>query len=199
METSVIRETLEKENTAIIVSGLPRSGTSMMMQILEAGGLEILADFKRKADKDNPKGYYELEAVKKLDRDNSCLENAAGNAVKVISHFLKYLPESNKYKIIFMDRSMKEIIRSQQKMLGKNKDAYPKVIAEAFKKEVKEIKKWAEKNPHVEMISIHYSDVIKHPKKEIKKIKKFLNIDLELENMISVVDPNLYRNKVPED
>ncbi|MEJ2252530.1 MAG: sulfotransferase domain-containing protein [Candidatus Lokiarchaeota archaeon] len=199
MTTSIIKEILEKEKTVVIVSGLPRSGTSMMMQILEAGGLEILADFKREADEDNPKGYYELEAVKKLDRDNSCLDNAAGKAVKVISHLLKHLPGCNKYKIVFMDRSMKEIIRSQQKMLGKNKDAYPKVIAEAFKKEVKEIKRWIDNKDDIDMLSIHYTDVIKHPRKEIKKIKKFLGIDLNLEDMISVVDPDLYRNKVLED
>jgi len=199
MSQSTITETLKRKNTVVVVSGLPRSGTSMMMQILEAGGLEILADFKREADQDNPKGYYELEAVKKLDRDNSCLQNAAGRAVKVISHFLKHLPENNNYKIIFMDRSMKEIIRSQQKMLGENKEAYPKVIAEAFRKEVKKIKKWIDKKENIDIISIHYSDVVKHPKKEIKKIKKFLDIDLNLDKMTSVVDPELYRNKILED
>ncbi|MBN1216588.1 MAG: hypothetical protein JXA99_14260, partial [Candidatus Lokiarchaeota archaeon] len=101
----------------VVVSGIPRSGTSLIMQILQAGGLDILSDHKREADKNNPKGYLELESVKNLSNDNSCLINQTGKAVKVISHLLKFLPKNQKYKIIFINRDVNEIIKSQQKML----------------------------------------------------------------------------------
>ncbi|MFO7797483.1 MAG: phosphodiesterase, partial [Promethearchaeia archaeon] len=102
----------------VIVSGIPRSGTSLMMQMLQAGGVEILSDHKREADRSNPKGYLELEAVKKLGKDNSCLKGETGKAVKVISHLLKFIPKNNEYKVIFMNRDINEVIKSQQKMLG---------------------------------------------------------------------------------
>ena len=182
-------------NTAIIVSGLPRSGTSMMMQMLKDAGVEILADEKRKADRNNPKGYLELQAVKKLDKDNSCLENVEGKAVKVISHLLEYLPEDKNYKIIFMDRNMDEIIQSQQKMLKKELNDFPPEVVNAFKKEIKNVELWVEENDNIEMIRINYSDVIREPEERVQKILDFLNLDLNKRKMVEVVDPDLYRNR----
>ena len=101
-----------------IVSGLPRSGTSLMMMILNAAGIPPLTDYERNADEDNPRGYYEFERVKKLkDGDFGWLENAQGKAVKVISALLTYLPEGYTYKVIFMRRELSEILASQRKML----------------------------------------------------------------------------------
>jgi hypothetical protein len=182
-------------NTAIIVSGLPRSGTSMMMQMLKDAGVEILADEKRKADRNNPKGYLELQAVKKLDKDNSCLENVEGKAVKVISHLLEYLPEDKNYKIIFMDRNMDEIIQSQQKMLKKELNDFPPEVVNAFKKEIKNVELWVEENDNIEMIRINYSDVIREPEERVQKILDFLDLDLNKRKMVEVVDPDLYRNR----
>jgi len=118
--------------TIIIVSGIPRSGTSMAMQILEAGGVPIFTDKKRKPDENNPKGYYEVEAVKRLDKDNSIIKKTKGKAVKVISHLLPYLPEKFEYKLIFMKRNIDEVIRSQQKMLGKDPNDYPQELKDIF-------------------------------------------------------------------
>lgn len=182
-------------NTAIIVSGLPRSGTSMMMQMLKDAGVEILADDKRKADRNNPKGYLELQAVKKLDKDNSCLENVEGKAVKVISHLLEYLLEDKNYKIIFMDRNMDEIIQSQQKMLKKELNDFPPEVVNAFKKEIKNVELWVEENDNIEMIRINYSDVIREPEERVQKILDFLDLDLNKRKMVEVVDPDLYRNR----
>ncbi len=182
-------------NTAVIVSGLPRSGTSMMMQMLKDAGVEILADEKRKADRNNPKGYLELQAVKKLDKDNSCLENVEGKAVKVISHLLEYLPEDKNYKIIFMDRNMDEIIQSQQKMLKKELNDFPPEVVNAFKKEIKNVELWVEENDNIEMIRINYSDVIREPEERVQKILDFLDLDLNKRKMVEVVDPDLYRNR----
>src|SRR3990172_7400630 len=88
----------------VVVSGLPRSGTSMMMKMLEAGGMPILTDGERSADIDNPKGYFELERIKNLERetDKSYLRAARGKALKVISFLIKELPDDNDYRVIFM-------------------------------------------------------------------------------------------------
>lgn len=175
----------------VIVSGIPRSGTSLLMQMLQAGGMEILSDEKRKADNSNPKGYFELETIKSLYIDNSCLKGQFGKAVKVISYLLKYLPEDQKYKIIFINRDMDEIIKSQQKMLGRDEKKPPKALINAFDKEIRNVKIWAENNPNIEILYLHYTNVIENSKEEINKIINFLNIPLNKEKMIDVIDPHL--------
>ena len=100
-----------------IVSGLPRSGTSMMMKMLEAGGMQVLTDHIRTADEDNPKGYYEFERVKQIEHDQAWLPDAQGKVVKMISALLKHLPSSYTYKVIFMRRNIDEILASQKQML----------------------------------------------------------------------------------
>src|SRR3990167_393038 len=97
----------------VIVSGLPRSGTSLMMQMLRAGGMSLLIDDQRPADADNPHGYWEYEPVKRLQHDNSWLPQAEGKAVKVVSALLQYLPPRHTYKIIVMHRPMQEVLASQ--------------------------------------------------------------------------------------
>ncbi len=179
-----------------IVSGLPRSGTSMVMQMLHAGGMDILTDEKRKADDNNPKGYYEFEAVKSLARDNKWLDQAEGKAVKIIVQLLQFLPGDFEYKIIFIHRDINEVITSQQKMLGKKQDVFPIGIATAFNKELEKVKVWAKKEPNVEMLEINYTDVINNPGQEISKINEFLSMGLDEEKMAGVIDPNLYRNRL---
>lgn len=183
------------KNSIIVVSGLPRSGTSMMMQILEAGGLEILSDNKRKPDTSNPKGYYELEAVKKLNIDNSVIKEAPGKVIKIITHLLEHLPMDYNYKIIFMKRNIEEIMRSQQKMLGEEEEDYPTEMIEIFKKELNNVEIWIQDNPNIEMIKINYSDMIHDPSENIHLIKEFLGVPLNEKKMLKVIDPSLYRSK----
>lgn len=182
--------------TIIIVSGIPRSGTSMAMQILEAGGVPIFTDKKRKPDENNPKGYYEVEAVKRLDKDNSIIKKTKGKAVKVISHLLPYLPEKFEYKLIFMKRNIDEVIRSQQKMLGKDPNDYPQELKDIFKKDISNSKSWAKSQENVDFINVDFSKMIKNPNEEIEKIIEFLGLELDKNAMVSVVDPSLYRSKV---
>ena len=101
----------------IVVSGLPRSGTSLMMQMLAAGGVEVVTDHVRTADTDNPRGYYEFELVKKIKQDASWLPEARGKAVKMVSQLLYDLPAGEKYRIIFLERDLDEVLVSQEKML----------------------------------------------------------------------------------
>src|SRR3990172_6980314 len=119
----------------VVVSGLPRSGTSMMMRMLEGGGVPILADGERTADIDNPKGYFELERIKDLETetDKSYLRAARGKAVKVISFLIKDLPDENDYRIVFMRRDLGEVLASQQKMIDRLASADTPAEAEAMK------------------------------------------------------------------
>ena len=114
----------EKSSAIIVVSGLPRSGTSMMMKMLAEGGLEPVTDALRRADEDNPNGYFEFEPVKQLaDGQDAWLDGAGGKLVKVISALLEHLPARHQYKVVFMEREIKEILASQQKMLQRRNEA----------------------------------------------------------------------------
>lgn len=187
------------EPAIILVSGLPRSGTSMMMQMLEAGGIELIVDHIRKADEDNTKGYYEFEKIKQLEKDSLWLKNTYGKAVKVISMLLYQLPMDKKYKIIFMTRKMDEVLASQNKMLkrrGQPADSVDdQVMAEKFNKHLSKIFKWLNKQKNMETIFISYNDVISNPMEQSKKINLFLGDKMKIDEMVNVIDDFLYRQR----
>jgi hypothetical protein len=187
---------MESSNDIVVVSGLPRSGTSMMMQMMEAGGLEIVSDGERTADNNNPKGYYEDERIKKLAQNNSWVGEEQGKCMKVIAQLLKHLPKKHNYKVIFMKRDMGEVLRSQQIMLKRNPDEFPMAIATAFQKELDFVENWGKTEPGVSILYVDYKDVIAKPIENAEKINEFLGGRLNVDNMIHVVDPTLYRNKV---
>ena len=184
----------------IIVSGLPRSGTSLMMNMLQAGGIPILADDLRKADIDNPKGYLEFEPVKSLNKQSKCdwLSQAKGKAVKVVSILLKYLPDDYQYKVIFMRRRTKEILASQSQMIqnqGKNiTDAADLENSRLFEKHLETTLHWLQQN-HMDHLEVDYNSILEDPENTIAPIPAFLNQhNIDLDSMISVIDPSLYRN-----
>jgi len=197
--SSLKNQPASNEPAIILVSGLPRSGTSMMMQMLEAGGIELIVDHIRKADEDNPKGYYELERIKRLDKDSSCLDNAYGKAVKVISMLLYQLPVNKKYKIIFMTRKMDEVLASQNKMLKRRGQPQGSVddhvMAEKFNEHLRKISKWLNKQKNMETFFINYNDVITSPLEQSKNINRFLGNMLKINKMVNVVDHFLYRQR----
>jgi hypothetical protein len=184
----------------IVVSGLPRSGTSMAMKMLEAGGVEIVTDELRTADEDNPKGYFELERVKDLekDHDKAWLEELRGRAVKIISFLLKDLPKSNNYKILFMHRNMEEILASQAKMLvrrGEESKTDDDKMREYYQNHLWKVKYLLNHQTHLDALGIHYNDVLEKPLEEAKKIVAFTGLDLDVKKMVGVVDEQLYRNR----
>lgn len=183
----------------VIVSGLPRSGTSMMMRMLEAGGITLVVDNVRDADDDNPKGYYEDERIKNLKEDNSWLDELNDRAVKIISLLLYHLPKENEYKIIFMLRNMKEILLSQKKMLerqsGGADDLDDEKLSKKFKDHLEKIQKWLERQRHIECLYVDYHDVIQHPLENAERVTRFLNKDLDVALMAQAVDEKLYRNR----
>lgn len=182
-------------NTIIIVSGLPRSGTSMMMQMLSSGGLETLTDDVRLQDINNPKGYFEYEKVKSLAQDASWLHVAQGKVVKIIAQLIPFLPNEFNYKIIMMHRDINEILVSQQKMLGKDTTIIPFALGDIFTKQLQQTELFISNQPTMEAISIQYKEAINSPIEQVNKIASFLNRDLNLNEMMASIDKNLYRNK----
>ncbi len=184
----------------IIVTGLPRSGTSMMMAMLEAGGVPILTDGERQADMDNPKGYYEFEQVKQLDKGNHLwLTDAEGKAVKVISALLKCLPKSYRYQIIFLHRSLAEVIASQNKMLKHRGTAQISVVADEklaviYEKHVNDTIAWLHAQPNIVVLHVDYHHILGNPEKQAAEVNYFLGNKLDIMRMAQIVDPTLYRN-----
>lgn len=183
------------KKTIYVVSGLPRSGTSMMMQMLQAGGIPVLTDALRAEDNNNPKGYLEFEKVKALAKDNSWLAESEGKVVKIIAQLLQFLPGDFQYKIIFMNRDMKEVLTSQQKMLGKDSSVFPMGLADVFSKQLARSEAWIKSQPNMEVLYVNYSDVVQNPAEQAENIESFLGMNLNLEKMVAAVDGKLYRNK----
>lgn len=183
-----------------VVSGLPRSGTSMLMKVLEAGGLPPLTDRIRSPDEDNPKGYYEFERVKRMpDGDIEWLSAARGQAVKVISALLEYLPADYHYKIVFIHRKMDEILASQRRMLirrGEPTDTISdEALAAQFRKHLAKVENWLSKQPNMEVLYLDYNAILANPRPHFERLNAFLGGGLALESMLQVVDPTLYRQK----
>ncbi len=188
-----------ENNEIIIVSGLPRSGTSMLMKMLEAGGLEILTDEIRKADMDNPKGYYEFERVKKLETDKEWLFEAKGKVIKAVSMLLKHLPINYHYKIIFSQRNIQEILLSQKQMLIRRGEPTDKIsdkeLAGIYEKHLCQVRKWLSCQPGFEVLYVNYNNILTDPHRYCKEINKFLDRDSNVERMANVIDKSLYRQQ----
>jgi hypothetical protein len=182
-----------------VVSGLPRSGTSMMMQALEAGGMLVLTDNIRMSDEDNPKGYYEFEPVKRTKTDPSWLPGAVGKAVKMVYRLLYDLPGDYEYRVIFMRRNIDEILLSQNIMLERSQQKGAEVsnekLAEMFKKDLKKVHEWAASQDNFSLISVHYKEMIESPATQCQRVNEFLGDRLEVDKMLLVVDASLYRNR----
>lgn len=181
-----------------IVSGLPRCGTSMMMQMLHAGGMDVLTDHVRQADSDNPKGYYELEKVKKVRENSSWLDEAEGKVFKAVSMLLFDMPKDRRYQIVFMERQVEEILASQAVMLdnlGQAKGADDKEMRRYFEQHLGELKPWIARQSHLDAIFVPYHGVLKDPARQAQRIADFLRLPLDRQAMAAVVDPGLYRQR----
>jgi hypothetical protein len=182
-----------------LVSGLPRSGTSMMMKMLEAGGMPVLTDNIRTADEDNPRGYYELEQVKQIERDQSWLPGARGKVVKMISALLKHLPEGYEYRVLFMRRKLEEVLASQRQMLiRRGKPADPsgdEKMATYFARHLAQVDAWLAERPHFKVLDVSYNEMVANPTAHVARIDRFLDGGLDVEKMKDVVAASLYRQR----
>ena len=185
------------ENINYIVSGLERSGTSMVMQILLAGGVETSFDNSRSPDESNPKGYYELEGgkiINKLVDGTFPLNEHRGKFIKITAYGLKYLPSGN-YKIIYSERNIEEILDSMEKMAN-IEDTNREETRESFVKLNSMIKDYIRNREDIEVLLINYNGIVSNPSINVKKIYDFLGLaDVDLEKMIDAVDKKLYRQR----
>ncbi len=182
-----------------IVSGLPRSGTSMTMRMLEAGGMPVLTDGIRSADEDNPNGYYELEAVKQTKSDSSWANDAVGKVVKMVHLLLYDLPADHTYRVVFIRRNPQEIVASQTAMLervGKpGSGLNPELLINQYNRQIDVILNWLIEQPNFEVLEVSYNEIIRNNAPVIDTICTFLGQSLDRDAMRAVVDPTLYRQR----
>lgn len=182
-----------------VVSGLPRSGTSLLMQMLASGGLPILSDGRRTPDQHNPRGYFELESVKHTRTDPSWLKEAQGKAVKVVHLLLPSLPPQFQYRVILMERNLTEVIASQRAMLtqqGRPVAALSDAkMIEVFQKQLAEVRQWLSQQTHFQLLEMPHRDVIERPADAASKIAAFLGGHLDSQRMAAAVDSRLYRQR----
>ena len=185
------------DSAIIVVSGLPRSGTSLMMQMLDAGGVEVVTDHVRAADADNPRGYYEFEPVKKIKQDASWLPAARGKAFKMVSQLLYDPPPSETYRILFMERDLDEVLPSQEKMLARlGRAAAPRAeMRRAYALHLEWLHAWLARQANMAVLRIRYDDLVARPAEQAAQAGAFLGGTVDVRGMVRSVDPALYRNR----
>jgi hypothetical protein len=197
---SKTRTAAKAANPVTIVSGLPRSGTSLMMKMLGTAKVELVTDNIREADENNPNGYFEFERVKKLkEGDFRWLRQSRGKAVKVISALLEHLPSPYFYRVIFMQRRMEEILASQRSMLKRRARSNDMVddeqMARLFDVHLAEVKNWLSKQANFEVLYLNYNHLLQSPLDNLNKVNQFLGGQLDVSCMAQMIDNSLYRQR----
>ena len=171
----------------------------MVMQMLAAGGMAVLADGRRAADENNPRGYFEFERVKNLRHDNSWLGEACGKAVKVITQLLPALPMSFQYRILLVERDVDEVLASQRRMLARDGHAPARIsdnqLRRTFSAQTTRIRQWLARQPNVRLLTVTYREIVANPSEASAAIAAFLDCGLDVAAMAAAVDPALYRTR----
>ena len=182
-----------------VVSGLPRSGTSLAMQMIHAGGIPALTDGQRTSDDSNPRGYFELERVKQLKQDKSWLDEAAGKVVKVIHLLLAELPDDRPYRVVFMQRDLREVVQSQATMLARSGrpggQLAPERLIAVYEQQLKTVEQWLAARPNFSVLRVPYAQLVSDPAGVVPTVNAFLGGTLDEARMRAAVDPRLHRNK----
>ena len=182
-----------------IVSGLPRSGTSLMMQMIDAGGLPAITDRVRASDDDNPRGYFELEAVKRTRTDNSWLQQTPGRVVKIVHLLLYDLPADRSYQVVFMRRELGEVVRSQAVMLRRRgtrgASLTDEQLIKAYEGQLATIERWLAEQPNFRVHFVSYNDLMADPAPAAAAVNAFLGGGLNVATMQRSIDPSLYRQR----
>ena len=170
-----------------------------MMQMLAAGGLAPLTDGIRVSDANNPRGYYEWEKIKQLPNDPTCIAEAEGKAVKVVSALLRGIPSGHEYRILFMDRSLEEVVESQAQMikqLGTTGATMPSAaMMAAFETHLRLVSAWLESRREIAVLWVKHVSLLGAPHDEAARVREFLGLPLDIEAMARQVDTSLYRNR----
>ena len=177
-----------------VVSGLPRSGTSMAMQMVVAGGIAPVTDGLRAADADNPRGYFEFERVKQLRTDKAWLDEARGKVVKVTE-----LPDDRPYRVVFLDRDLREVVKSQSTMLARNAKSGgalpPERLMAVYDAQLKQVHAWLAARPNFAVMPVRHADLIRDAAGQARAMNAFLGGGLDEAAMMAAVDPSLHRNR----
>lgn len=185
-----------------IVSGLPRSGTSLAMRMLDAGGIPALTDGQRTADDSNPKGYFELEAAKRTKADAAWLSGAAGKAVKIITLLIPDLPTDRTYRVLFMRRDLREVVESQAVMLArmgkKGGGLSPAQLIALYQKQIQAAEAYFAKSPSFRVLDVRYADLVADAAPQVASIDEFLGGGMDRAAMAASVDPSLYRQRAAD-
>jgi hypothetical protein len=181
--------------TNIIVSGCPRSGTSMLMRILDNAGLPIATDKERRADKDNVHGYFEVDnIVNKLKEKPEFVFDYDGKVLKVIHYGLQYLPKGD-YKLVYIERDLDEVMMSMEKMIGVE-DPKREQTKRAFAAFNDKAKAMADERDDIDFLLVAHRDLVTDPAPVVDEIISFLDIDpARKDDMLSAIDPTQYRNR----
>ena len=182
-----------------VVTGLPRSGTSLLMQLLHAGGYPLLTDGRRVPDAHNPRGYHEFDSVKRLPRDASWLAQARGRAVKVISPLVPHLPPTERYRFLHIDRNLEEVLASQRRMLALESRPDPAGLAEALAKSVQAAIAFITETVQSPLLRVDYADLLRDPERSAVGIADFVRTSLDIAAMAAVVEPELHRVRALEN
>lgn len=175
----------------LVVSGLPRSGTSLVMQVLAAGGVPVLTDGVRRPDAHNPRGYLELAAVKATARDATWLDQAPGKAVKVVLPLLELLPPGPRYRVLLVTRDLREVALSQARMVGGDGDLGEWTLR--LSRELTRGRRWLATRPGVPTLEVEHAELLARPREACRRLCAFVGGDLDLAAMARVVDPSLHR------
>ena len=174
----------------------------MMMQALHKGGIEPYTDSNREADSDNPRGYYEHEKATQLMRDQSWIPEARGKAVKIVAQLLNHLPKDENYRIIFMDRDLREVIKSQKVMLerlgregGKLGDS---AMMATLDRQVHTIESMMAMQENIDVLFVDYGEAITAPEEISRRINEFMGGDLDEAGIQSAIDPSLRRQIIAD-
>lgn len=183
-----------------VVSGVPRSGTSLLMQMLAAGGMDLLADSSRPPDADNPRGYFEYEPVRRLRREAACLDAAVGKAVKVIHALVTAIPTDRDVRVIMMRRDLAEVVASQQRMLARypsSTEFMPQArLAEIFESQLRDATRWIAAQPRFSLLEVEFAVLLAEPLSAAREVASFLGGGLDCRAMAEQVDPSLYRSRL---
>jgi predicted AlkP superfamily phosphohydrolase/phosphomutase/tetratricopeptide (TPR) repeat protein len=190
---------VDRERDVVIVTGLPRSGTSMLMQMLAAGGIDPLTDGLRAADEDNPRGYFEFEPATRLREDASWLPSARGRVVKLVLPLVPYLPADERYMLVIVQRNLTEVLASQRKMLERlsREERAARLTEQVLMREYcaqeQRVQSWLEAHPEIAMLPLDYGVVVNDPRRAAGQISEFLDGRFDASAAAGAVEPSLKR------
>lgn len=171
-----------------VVSGLPRSGTSALMQMLSAGGMRVVSDNKRLPDQWNPVGYYEYEPVRRIAKDANWLRDVRGAAIKIVAPLLVYLPKQYCYNVLFVVRNVKATLASQLRMMNFKGGAPVRTLTLYDLEEcLLEMKDFVATQLNMHTLFVHYEAVCRNPRGQAALVRSFLRCPLNLEAMAATV------------